>query len=296
MGTATRCALVRKVFGALIVIGLTIAWSGCGTGRSGDQQVVARVGSAVLRLADIKAAFPENPSLSVSEAQVRSYVQRWINMELLAQEAKRRGLHRDKKVRHQLESLRREALATAMEDQLAGDTVTVSSEELRAHYERNQEAFRRTEDEYLLQEILVSSWQEANQLRTRILNGESFARLAAQCSQASSARDSGTTGYLRRAQMLPELAQQVPRAPVGKVLSPIKTEAGYYLVKVVEVKPAGSIRELAEVEALLHERVLLEKLRERRRQLLDRVRGRQTVYVDYGALRQALPDSTTAAP
>ncbi len=285
-----------KVFGALIVIGLTSAWSGCGPGGSGDQQVVARVGSAVLRLADVKAAFPDNPSLGVSEAQVRSYVQRWINMELLAQEAKRRGLHRDKKVRRQLEDLRREVLATAMEDLLAADTLTVTPEELRAHYERNQEAFRRTEEEYLLQEIMVPSWQEAIQLRTRILNGESFERLAAQSSQAPSARDSGATGYLRRAQVLPELAQQVPRAPLGKVLSPIKTETGYYLVKVVDVKPAGSVRDLAEVEGLLRERVVLEKMRERRRQLLDRLRGRQTVYVDYGALRQVLADSTTASP
>jgi parvulin-like peptidyl-prolyl isomerase len=246
----------------------------------------------VLRIADVQAAFPDNPRLGISEAQVRSYVQRWINTELLAQEAKRRGLDRRPKVRRQLADLRREVLATALVESETAEGVTPTSEELRARYEKDAEAFRRSEDEYLLQEILVPSWQQATELRTRILNGESFEALAEQNSQASSARAGGSTGYLRRAQMAPEIAQQVPRAPLGKVLSPLKTEAGYYLVKVVDVKPAGSLREFAEVEGLLRERVLVEKMRERQRELVKRLRARQTVYVDFATLAQVLADSS----
>jgi len=284
------------VAGGLIVAGLALAGTTCAPGDSENQRVIARVGGAVLRASDVRAAFPDNPRLGVSEAQVRSYVQRWINLELLAQEAKRRGLEREPKVRRQLEDLRREVLATALEDQLAGDTTAVTAEELRAYYEKNLDAFRRTEEEYLLQEILVPTWQEANQLRTRILNGQSFESVASESSQAPSASEGGATGYLTRAQMPPEVAQQVPRAPVGRVLSPIKAEAGYYLIKVVDVKPAGSVREFAEVKDVLRERVLLERMREQRRELLDRLRARQTVFVDYTALSQVLSDSATVRP
>lgn len=285
-------AVLRRVAASALVVCLILAWIGCGPGPSNDQRVVARVGNAVLRIADVQAAFPDNPRLGISEAQVRSYVQRWINTELLAQEAKRRGLDRSPKVRRQLADLRQEVLATAVVESETVEGLTLTNEELRARYEKDAEAFRRPEDEYLLQEILVPTWQQATELRTRILNGESFEALAEQNSQASSARSGGSTGYLRRAQMAPEVAQQVPRAPLGRVLSPVKTEAGYYLVKVVDVKPAGSLREFAEVEDLLRERVLVEKMRERQRELVERLRARQSVYVDFGALAEVLAHST----
>ncbi len=276
---------------ALVAAGVSVVGQGCRRADSGDQRVVARVGSSVLRVADLRAAFPENPRLGLSEAQVRSYVQRWINTELLAQEAQRRGLAQAPKVRRQLLELRREVLATALLDQESADSVALAEEELRAYFDKNREAFSRTEEEYLLQEILVPTWEEATQLRARLLNGESFELLARERSQAASAPFGGTTGYLRRMQMPPEVAQQVPRAPVGRVLSPIKTEAGYYLIKVVDSKPAGSVREYAEVRDLLRERVMVEKLRDLQRQLLNRLRTRQAVYVDYQVLAEVLPDS-----
>ncbi|MDZ7377731.1 MAG: peptidyl-prolyl cis-trans isomerase [candidate division KSB1 bacterium] len=283
--------------GALVLIGAVLGFIslGCGGGEPGDQRVVARVGGSVLRLADLKAAFPDNPRLGISEAQVRSYVQRWINTELLAQEAQRRGLAHDPKVRRQLANSRREVLAAAILEQEAMDSVSIAEEELQAYFEKNRDAFCRTEEEYLLQEILVPTWQEATELRMRILNGESFERLAQERSQAATAVQGGSTGYVRRTQMPPEVAQQLPRAPLGRVLSPIKTEAGYYVLKVVDTKPAGSARDFADVRDLVRERVAVEKTRGMQRQLLSRLRARQPVYVDYDLLAQLVPDSTRGA-
>lgn len=290
------CAILGVGAVTLAAVALALLGHGCGARDHGDQRVVARVGGSVLRMEDLRAAFPDNPRLGLSEAQVRSYVQRWINTELLAQEAQRRGLAQNPKVKRQLADLRREVLATAALEQESADSLVVTEEELRAYFEKHREAFSRAEDEYLLQEILVRTWGEATQLRTRLLSGENFDSLARESSLAPSAVQGGFTGYLRRIQMPVEVAQQVTHAPLERVLAPIKTEAGYYLIKVVDSKPAGSIRDFSEVRDLVRERVVIEKSKNLQRELLNRLRARRSVYVDYAALAEVLPDTTRTTP
>ena len=100
------------------------------------------------------------------------------------------------------------------------------------------------------------------ELRDRILKGESFADLARSFSaDPGSARNGGSLGRFKKGVMVPEFEQSVFSMAVGELSQPIRTDFGYHLIQVddilqekakfSEVKDqvqAGLKRELAEEE------------------------------------------------
>lgn len=84
--------------------------------------------------------------------------------------------------------------------------------------------------------ILVDSKQEADLLKSKIDNGESFEALAKQYSKCPSGENGGDLGYFERGQMVPAFEDAAFKLPVGKVSEPIKTQFGWHLIKVYDKK------------------------------------------------------------
>lgn len=86
--------------------------------------------------------------------------------------------------------------------------------------------------------ILVSSEDQASQLKQQIEGGEDFAALAKKHSSCPSGKSGGDLGEFRPGQMVPEFDTVVfSDLPVGQVSKPVKTSFGYHLVLVDERKP-----------------------------------------------------------
>ena len=80
--------------------------------------------------------------------------------------------------------------------------------------------------------ILVQTKEEADNLKTQIEGGASFADLAKQHSQCPSGRAGGDLGEFGPGQMVKEFDEVVFSAPVGEVQGPVQTQFGYHLVEV----------------------------------------------------------------
>lgn len=84
--------------------------------------------------------------------------------------------------------------------------------------------------------ILVDSKQEADLLKSKIDNGESFEALAKKYSKCPSGENGGDLGYFERGQMVPAFEDAAFKLPVGKVSEPVKTQFGWHLIKVYDKK------------------------------------------------------------
>lgn len=82
--------------------------------------------------------------------------------------------------------------------------------------------------------ILVSSEQEAKDLKTRIDGGEEFETVAKQHSQCPSGQAGGDLGFFGKGMMVPEFEQAAFGSSVNQVSEPVKTQFGYHLIKVTE--------------------------------------------------------------
>ena len=79
--------------------------------------------------------------------------------------------------------------------------------------------------------ILVSTEDQAKQLKQDIEGGASFADLAKEHSSCPSGRGGGSLGQFSKGQMVPEFDTVVfGDLPIGQVSDPIKTQFGYHLI------------------------------------------------------------------
>lgn len=82
--------------------------------------------------------------------------------------------------------------------------------------------------------ILVSTEEEAKELRKEILAGKPFAEVAKEKSSCPSGRNGGDLGYFGKGQMVKEFEDSAFSLPVGEVSEPIKTQFGYHLIQVTD--------------------------------------------------------------
>ena len=78
--------------------------------------------------------------------------------------------------------------------------------------------------------ILVESKEQAENLRSQILQGQEFASVASQFSRCPSRSAGGNLGAFGRGQMVPEFEEAAFNLPVGSVSQPVQTQFGWHLI------------------------------------------------------------------
>lgn len=84
--------------------------------------------------------------------------------------------------------------------------------------------------------LLVSTEEEAKQLREEILAGKDFADAAAEVSQCPSGANGGDLGFFSRGMMVPEFDEASFTLEVGELSEPVQTQFGWHLLIVTDKK------------------------------------------------------------
>ena len=81
--------------------------------------------------------------------------------------------------------------------------------------------------------ILVSTEEQALELKQQIADGAAFADLAKEHSSCPSGKDGGSLGQFNQGAMVPEFDAVIfSELPLGEVSEPVKTQFGYHLIEV----------------------------------------------------------------
>lgn len=83
--------------------------------------------------------------------------------------------------------------------------------------------------------------QSAERLAQQLREGASFAAVAQQFSQSSSAAAGGDLGWVRPGQLDPAIDQILPRLRPGEIAGPIRSTGGYYIIALVNMRVAGGV-------------------------------------------------------
>lgn len=84
--------------------------------------------------------------------------------------------------------------------------------------------------------ILVKTAAEAMEIKKEIDNGGNFEYYAMKYSLCPSSKNGGYLGYFGHGQMVPEFEKKAFNMEIGEVSSPIRTQFGWHLIKVVDKK------------------------------------------------------------
>lgn len=82
--------------------------------------------------------------------------------------------------------------------------------------------------------ILVDTKVQADIIKSKLDNGESFEKLASEYSKCPSGKNGGDLGYFGRGQMVREFEYAAFSLPVGQVSDPVHTQFGWHIIKVYD--------------------------------------------------------------
>ncbi len=162
-----------------------------------------------------------------------------ITGEVVFQESLRQGLDKDKNVLAKLEDAKRQILVSTMVEKLVSEKM--GEEQIKKYYDDHKKDFKQVKASH----ILVNQEDQAKDVYKQLKAGADFSELAKKYSVDTGTKDNGgDLGYFTRGQMVEPFEDMAFSLKVNKFGEPIKTDYGYHIIKVLDIKDPKKFEEM----------------------------------------------------
>jgi len=241
-----------------ILLFLSFFFSGCqksGEKGLGERELV-RINGVSISLEEFQQMLEKQPLEGkmrlLSEKGTRDFLENYvIPREVLYQEAKKRGLDKNKEIQAKIEDARRAILIEALLEEGLRGRGEVSEEEIQRYYKENQTLFMEPQ-EIKIRHIVVNTEPALKEVVKKLSQGESFEKLASTYNIGNFKEDGGNLGYIRRGQLASPFAQFEETAfslrKRGDISEVINTPYGYHIIRLEDMrgstlKPLNQVKE-----------------------------------------------------
>ncbi len=203
--------------------------------------VLARVGNTKLTKAELIAQLPEE--LKVNEQNLPVLLDMWVNSELFYQEAVRRGLTKDERLKIRAEQLAKDVFMNALIEQEFAK-IKVPSNELLDYFNNHKEDFM---SEVKIRRIVLRSEELAERTLAEIKGGGNFVQLAKERSIEETPDKGEPSRFFARGITEPNLEEAIFALKPGEISDVLTTSEGYQIIQLVEKRKVKKDISFAEV-------------------------------------------------
>ena len=240
-------------------------------------KVVLTVGDEKVTAGELEALINDLPAAQqqlLRRAGKRMLAEELVRIKLFSQEAEKRELDQDPKVKRQLELTRDQILASA-----------VAADVLRKNYEENKERYQKIQARHILirtpgsrapvrpgQKELTEqeAKSKADDLRKQLAGGADFAELARKESDDTvSGAQGGDLNVFGQGEMVPEFDKAAFALKEGEISDPVKTPFGYHIIQVTNVLSFDELQQDIAGQSSPQIQQLVEELRKNTNVQLD---------------------------
>ena len=225
-------------------------------------KVVLSVGDLKVTAAqydEIINSLPAQAQASIRSMGKRSFGERIAELMVLSQEAEKRKLDQEPRLREQIRFQRENLLAQAMFEEIQKN-LKIDNAAVEKYYNEHKSEFEIVKASHILIRVKGAPMQgipgkpelsdeealaKAQSIRKRLEAGEDFATLAkAESDDTGSNAQGGDLGEMHKGTTVPPFEEAAWVAKTGVVTEPVKTPFGYHLIKVEShvTKPLAEVR------------------------------------------------------
>jgi peptidyl-prolyl cis-trans isomerase C len=249
--------MTRRLIFFGILLFLSFFFFGCqksGEKGLGEKELV-RINDVSISLEEFQQMLEKQPLEGkmklLSEKGTRDFLENYvISREVLFQEAKKKGLEKNKDLLIKIEDARRAILIEALLEEVLRGRVEVSEEEIQRYYKENSPFFIEPQ-EVKIRHIVVNSEPALKEVVTKLSQGESFEKLASTYNIGKFKDNAGDLGYIRRGQLASPFAQFEEAAfslrKRGEISEVVSTPYGYHILRLEDLR-GTALRPLNQVK------------------------------------------------
>ncbi len=276
---------MRRQARSLLVPALALTLGSSVVFAAEPDDVVARVGKSEITEADLAFAAQDlgKDLQRFPPAQWRGILlDVLVDMELLADAARKDGIDKDPDFQKQIDFLTLRALRNAYLSQKIDGSI--SEEDLKAAYDKEFADFDGPE-EFKARHILVKDKAEAEAIIKELEGGADFAELAKEKSTGPSGPNGGDLGYFAQGQMVPPFEEAVVKLDVGSFTKePVQTKFGWHVI-LLEDKRKQEKPTLEAVSDQLRQKLI----RDRYTETMEKLKAEHPVEIMDESLAKAEP-------
>jgi len=223
-----------------ILIGSLIGFTSISNAVAAD---IATVNGEKITETEFRAALkflgPSAAMIANNPEMRERFLNHMIDSKLLSIKAAKAKVQESKEFKSRLEHSRNQILAELFLDNHIKKNTSESA--MKKYFEANKKKFAK--DEIKAAHILVKDEKTAKKvLKEAMAKGAKFGELAKKHSTGPSGPKGGDLGWFGRGRMVPEFEKAAFSTKKGKIHpTPVKTQFGYHIIKVVDAKNAGKI-------------------------------------------------------
>ncbi len=208
----------------------------------------------------------------------KKFLEELITRELLLQEARKRGLDRDRALVERVERFKERSVLDNLMREEVDSRITITLDEMKAYYAANPESFT-SHDDLRASHILLKTEEEALEARKRLEQGEDFAALARKVSLDLATRyKGGDLGPIKKGQTIPQFEKALLALKVGEISRPIVTQFGWHIIRLND-RASGTPLSFEDAKDLVKEQLQVEKKRKRFDELVASLRAKARLRV-----------------
>jgi peptidyl-prolyl cis-trans isomerase C len=298
----------------LAFVGFSFFFGLCSNTFASDERenILAQVGSYKLTLEEfenqVQSLPPQLQMALLRNPQMKEqFLDRWVDITLIAQEARDRKLDQDPEVQAKIEDIMNAVLAQEFLHREIEGKVGITDDEIETYYKGHEDEFTNPESvkaRHILLKVPEGAddkaWQEAGSkaedIKKKLENGEDFVELAKKYSDDPGSKNKGgDLGFFTKGRMVPEFESAAFSLKPGELSDPVKTKFGYHIIEVKE-KKAASTKTLTEVQAQIRQTLQREKQQQLQDKLIEKLKAKYPVKVNKDLLVEDKPQKSTAMP
>jgi peptidyl-prolyl cis-trans isomerase C/foldase protein PrsA len=153
----------------------------------------------------------------------------------------------------------------------------VSDKEIDSYYKSNMKDFIKPLKVHALQ-IVVNGEEDALSVRSELLKGADFGKIAREKSIGLEAEKGGDLGFFSEGQMPQEFDDAIFKLKVGEISHPVKTPYGYHIFKLIERKEPKKI-DPADAKENIRKMLMKEKYGEALKKLIASLRENSKIEI-----------------